>query len=267
MTLRQMEAECAGNSLHEFLMGFGVLLPTKNLCLDDEPDELEAFNQLTFINPGEFNAYLLSSLGHVQVKWVDTLSCHMEFNPREKMLYLFRFPSFCQACLSDANAEMKRRSVIYSCATESSSTRHWASAKDIASFMRETMLSYRLLFGQNKRSRAFFRSMNPFADLEDIRDPLLPLLSGVRSPGVVQVSEQKEIYDLSQDFPILRSRIVTLHKHLSTEKPRGWYELWHDKRNSAHWLTFWAVIIFGGLGVFFAFMQSVLQLIQVAMGR
>lgn len=267
VALKQQAATCVRKQLQDFLMGFGVLLPKRNICLSVQPDEVQAFDQLMLVNPGEFNSYLLSSIGHVRVKWVDTMSCHMEFDRREKELYLFRFPSFCLACLPAESTEDKRKSVIYSCAGVGQGCRFWAKENEITSFLREILLSYRLLFGQDKRSRALFRSMDPFAELGDIKDPLLPLLSGVRSPQYTQISGQKEIYDLSQDFPILRSRIVALHTHLSTEKPRGWSELWNDKRNSAQWLTFWAVIIFGGLGVFFAFLQVVLQILQVALGQ
>jgi hypothetical protein len=40
--------------------------------------------------------------------------------------------------------------------------------------------------------------------------------------------------------------------------------IWKDKRDSAHWLTFWAVIIIGGAGLLLGFMQVLLQAIQLA---
>ncbi len=72
----------------------------------------------------------------------------------------------------------------------------------------------------------------------------------------------QEVYDMTQDFPVLRNRIVSLHMHLSEAKPRTWTELWRDKRDSAQWLT-WAVIIFGGLGIILALLQVILQAAQL----
>ena len=45
---------------------------------------------------------------------------------------------------------------------------------------------------------------------------------------------------------------------------RSWKELWLDKRDSASWLTFWAVLVIGGLGILLALIQVVLQVVQVA---
>jgi hypothetical protein len=78
------------------------------------------------------------------------------------------------------------------------------------------------------------------------------------------VVPERESYDLSCDFPILRSKLAILHRHLENKKPRTWKALWQDKRDSASWLTFWAVIIIGGLGIILAFLQVVLQIVQIA---
>ena len=41
------------------------------------------------------NYFSLHRLSNVQVKWVDVLSAHLEFDSTTKQLALFRFPSFC----------------------------------------------------------------------------------------------------------------------------------------------------------------------------
>ncbi|GFF48985.1 hypothetical protein IFM58399_08442 [Aspergillus lentulus] len=46
--------------------------------------------------------------------------------------------------------------------------------------------------------------------------------------------------------------------------PRKWVQLWRDNRDSAHWLTFWAVIVFGALGTLLALLQVILQAVQIA---
>jgi len=41
--------------------------------------------------------------------------------------------------------------------------------------------------------------------------------------------------------------------------------LWDDKRDSASWFTFWAVLIFGGIAIILAFVQVILQIVQVSL--
>ena len=41
------------------------------------------------------NIYSLQYFGHVTIQWVDTISEHLRFNPANRRLSLFRFPSFC----------------------------------------------------------------------------------------------------------------------------------------------------------------------------
>lgn len=41
------------------------------------------------------NMYSLRYFGHVTIQWVDTISEHLRFNPANRRLSLFRFPTFC----------------------------------------------------------------------------------------------------------------------------------------------------------------------------
>ena len=41
------------------------------------------------------NIYSLRYFGHVTIQWVDTVSEHLRFNPANRRLSLFRFPTFC----------------------------------------------------------------------------------------------------------------------------------------------------------------------------
>jgi hypothetical protein len=75
------------------------------------------------------------------------------------------------------------------------------------------------------------------------------------------------MWNLKHDFPVLRSRLSALAFEMSTRRPRTWLELWRDKRDSAQWATFWAVIIFGAVSLLLSVVQVVLQAIQVALGR
>ncbi|KAL3494997.1 hypothetical protein BJX62DRAFT_246365 [Aspergillus germanicus] len=267
---------CARESFSELLMGFGVLLPSKNLCLSEEPSIVRAFHQQVEVEPRAFNAYALHSLTGLKFKWTDALSCHLEFNHTTKEVSLFRFPSFCQFYLTKYEPG-KERGVLHSCATTSRLRCQWATEEEINHFLLEVILSYRLLFGQTKKSRALFRSVDPFLRWHGdrrrrVKDPILSSLCGSRSYLALPLDlrqawslTEKETYNLPQDFPILRYRIVILQSHLSAAKPRTLTQLWRDKRNSADWMTFWAVIVFGSFGSVMAFLQVILQLAQLLM--
>ena len=41
------------------------------------------------------NIYALRYFGKVAIQWVETMSEHMRFNPVNRWLSLFRFPTFC----------------------------------------------------------------------------------------------------------------------------------------------------------------------------
>ncbi|KAJ5253883.1 hypothetical protein N7524_011063 [Penicillium chrysogenum] len=265
--------ECAGEILSELFMGFGVLLPSKNLCLDDEQHMNQSFHQQVEVDAKQFNAYALHHVAGIKVKWTDSLSCHLEFNSVTKELLLFRFPSFCRFTLAEYD-QGKGRGVLHACATTSRLRCQWATEAEINQFLVEVLLSYRLLFGQTKRSRGLFRSIDPFLRSKEanrnMRDPLLSSLCGARSWDDLLLDlrrdwelTQKETYYLPRDFPILRYRFVVLQRHLSASAPRTWIQLWRDKRDSAHWMTFWAVISFGAFGSLMALLQVLMQAVQM----
>jgi hypothetical protein len=154
---------------------------------------------------------------------------------------------------------------IFSCAFPKECSTEWASESDVTQLLQEILLSYRLMFGQSRDARRLFRSMDPFEGLPtEGHDSLLPLLCGRKSLDCSAFAQEKEFYRPHRDFPILRSRIATLHQQMSKMKPRGWGELWRDKRDSAQWFTFWAVIIIGGSGILLSLIQVLLQAAQLA---
>jgi hypothetical protein len=95
-------------------------------------------------------------------------------------------------------------------------------------------------------------------------DMILQQLCSSKDHQFPELFKERDFYRLKRDFPILRSRLATLNHQMSNLKPRGWKELWKDKRNSASWLTFWAVIVIGGAGLLLALIQDLLQAIQLA---
>ncbi len=267
MALKQCQG-AAKRPLHDFLLGFGILLPPPNLCMSTSVEITTSFAKLNTVEPSSFNAFLLSTIGHYKIEWVDVLSCHLEVDERAKTIFLFRYPSFCAASRCCEMREKAKNAVIYAAASPASSSRQWACEEDVTHLLHETLLSYRLLFGQNKQSRKLYKKLDPFACIPpEGRDLLLSSLCGQKSFSMAQVVSDQDFYDLNRQFPVLRSRIANLHRLLSASQPRGWNELWRDKRDSAGWYTFWVVLVFGGIALLLSALQVVLQIVQISINR
>ncbi|KAL9615520.1 MAG: hypothetical protein Q9167_000033 [Letrouitia subvulpina] len=252
--------------LYEFLMGFGILLPPLNFCGSLDPEEKGAIDAHTAVKPSQFNAYIFQSIGHFKLKWVDILSCHLDLDDRTKTIYLFRHPSFCFASSAINTRDEKMKSVIHAAAAPADSSWQWATEEAVTAILQETLLSYRLLFGQNKRSKTLFKSINPFDGVpEEGRDTILYDICMKKVCKIAMLPNDKDTYELQKDFPALRSKTIRLHQALSASKPSTWKELWRDRRDSANWLTFWAVIVFGFIAILLALAQVLLQIIQIVL--
>ena len=79
----------AKRPLDEFLKGFGLLIPPKNTCISKYPEECEAFETALSIGAQELNVFVLNSIVHINIKWVDSLTAHLEYNRTMNILYLF----------------------------------------------------------------------------------------------------------------------------------------------------------------------------------
>lgn len=266
-----------GRPLADLLLDFGLMLPKAELCTSEETEDLEAFEDIKVVTPGCLNAAALFSLGQFNFKWVDTIAPHLELDKATNTIFLFQYPSFCLANMGGAEKEtfdsvLHRCGFIkplsysvlltmkYSLSAHTTTSGLWACPEEVTQLLREVMLSYRLLFGQNKQSRKLFgqQSMRRQTGSDGFLHQLCAK-SRMATEGMVR---DKESYRLTCDFPILRQRIAILQHQLSHVKPRGWRAIWSDRRNSVQWYTFWAVIMFGGIGTFLAAAQTVLQGIE-----
>lgn len=139
----------------------------------------------------------------------------------------------------------------------------WASEEDITELLQEILLSYRLIFGQSRRSRTLFRRLRPFARIpNEGHDPFLSLVCSSKKFQCPIALTEREQYDLAGDFPHLRSRLLQLNSYASSKKPRTIRQLWQDKRDSTAWLAFWSVLIFGSLSILLTVIQTVFQILQ-----
>ena len=98
---------CARLPMHEFLLGFGYLLPARST-------DRQSPESFTTVHAKQLNMSLLATIGGIKIRWIDTLGAHLEFDNRTKTLFLFRFPSFCAVNLEkDLSGEKWVRGVIH----------------------------------------------------------------------------------------------------------------------------------------------------------
>ena len=57
-------------------------------------------------------------------------------------------------------------------------------------------------------------------------------------------------------------RLRVLRHYMDTSKPTGFRNLWHDRRDSLTYYTFWGVIVLGGLSVFLGLLSLLVGVAQ-----
>lgn len=275
--------------LDQFLYGYGQLFPPP---AQDHIGDVEAGIPSSLpdtVSPLEMNWFLLNRLCNVSVAWIENVSHHMTFDHSNRVLYLFRYPSFAARCLPNmerSSNDVNTGSVLHALvqllsepqafdqsltqadrfAAPQRSMSEWPDSDDIDQMLREIILSYRLMFGQVKRSRKAFRSLQPFQDVpKALQDSFLLELCGRRSLDVSPWVTEKENYHLPDDFPILRDRISTLQELLASQHTRGFRQVWRNRQYTEQWYGFWVILIVGLLGLFLAIIQVALQAVQVAL--
>ncbi|KAK4116310.1 hypothetical protein N656DRAFT_774537 [Canariomyces notabilis] len=266
-------ASSSDQNLPTFLLGFGVMLPPRNYFALDEADDRALVNKTKSISRKDLHAHLLTNVCNVTIEWVDSLACHLELDRHSGKLFLFRYPSFCVSNLQQTHKPHKGQdgwgSVLHHCANERANPMPWGNKEDVTGLLWEILLSYRLIFGQERRSRAVFRKIQPFAGIPPQgRDPLLAHLCGrKRFECPVAKLVERDVYDLEADFPHLRGRIALLSGYAASRKPRNVRQLWTDRRDSTSWLALWSVLIFGSLSILLALLQTIFQILQYLDGR
>lgn len=271
LSLNQMKS-ASNNNLADFLLGFGMMLPPANYCIFDDVDDQALFGRLRTVSCKDLNAHVLAKVCGITIQWVDSPSCHLELDRQSGRLFLYRYPSFCVSSLRQhqgRGGNDSRRSVLHHCALDTPGPTPWATEEDVTGLLEEILLSYRLIFGQTKRSRIAFRRLQPFARMDPQgHDKLLAQLCGrKRLDWPVAGLVERDEYDLAGDFPHLRSRLVRLSDYAASRKPRSIRQLWGDKRDSTAWLALWSVLVFGSVSVLLALLQTVFQVLQYVDAR
>lgn len=249
----------------------------------------------TALYPDQLNAYLLHTLLRVRFRWVDSLALHLDYDKSTRTLSLFAFPSMCVAHLRgrqrqvpagsgppprldnneklhNANGSLQSGGTIFAFSSlEVQAADPRADEDDIAHFLQEVLVSYRLLFGQSAKARRLFRDVySPVEAPFHQPDTLLPRLcdraEGQQSvcPGLAELPPDRAIYYAARDFPVLYRRVELLADELKGAKPTSIRDLLNDRRDTLQFWTFWLVSVFGGASIFLALVGTVLQAIQIA---
>lgn len=263
------DAELCDRPLYVLLKGFGNLLPARasNMRPAAATECSKVAASWTPLYPTELNAYLLHTLLNVEFRWVDTLALHLDYDKSSRTLSLFAYPSVC------AEARRTGRGAIFAfSSTEGKSALDpRADEKDIEGFLGEVILSFRLLFGQSRKSRKLFRHLFNTAKTP-IPQPdnfLVRLCSEVSvccaaKDAPAWTAPDQPVYYAARHFPVLYERVELLAKELQAAKPKSMVHLLRDRRDTLQFWTFWFVAIFGTIGIILSMVQVALQAVQLA---
>ena len=136
------------------------------------------------------------------------------------------------------------------------------------------------IFAQNSASRKLFlKHERTAASRMHFLDPLLERLCAQGPRGTIRdlpgyfwsVScktaeghlQEQDVYSVTSNFPILGPRLRKLEAYSLRQTPSKIRDLWRDFRSPLQWYTFWAVVLFGGLGIVLAILQTLLAVARV----
>jgi hypothetical protein len=135
-------------------------------------------------------------------------------------------------------------------------------------YLLEILLSYRLIFGQDKRSRKLFRDKEiSNLSTDRLRDPVLHILCGEKNAyavtDLIGRFREREVFIPEDDFPQFGERLLKLQEYMVNQRPMGWNAVWNDHRDPQQSFAFWAVVIVGGCSIFLSFAQLVVSVAQL----
>ncbi|KAG9254380.1 uncharacterized protein F5Z01DRAFT_687065 [Emericellopsis atlantica] len=208
-----------------------------------------------------FNARLFCSVLKMNIAWTDVLNTHLDYDTETNTIFLFRHATFCAMNSRFARDDRSAR-IWESCVeledAEGSDSDH---PKDL---MCEIILSLYLIFGQEIQARQHFSAKKVFEGWPHVdQDQLLVMLCGGNWPFQNSTNEPKPVYYLATDFPMMQAKLDFLNEVVMHKEPKSSLQLWRNKRNTAQWYTFWAVILYGTLGVLVGLAQLATSVIAL----
>ena len=147
--------------------------------------------------------------------------------------------------------------------------RQHTSTTNLHEFMLDVLLSYRLLFGLDKRSRKIFREKEALrAGHDGFLDPTLMLLAGRKNPSEIinqlPYLKEKATFVAGNDFPQLGPKLLELQNYVVEQKPTRLRDIWHDHRDAYLFHAFWVIVGIGCISIMLAFVQVVISIAQLA---
>lgn len=146
------------------------------------------------------------------------------------------------------------------------------SALTSGDYFQELIATYRVIFGQSEDSQNLFisnygRKWN-MKQLQAGWDPLLSRLCAYdwtqeQVYDDLNTSNVKTVYSAQVDFPFFGQKLVTIQEYVLTQVPNNILSLWRDRRDVSRFWTLWAVMVFGGIGIFLGILQVGLSAAQV----
>lgn len=256
----RMSADLADRPMAILLKGYGNLLPARCKGLTKVASEISRVaSSWNPIKAAEMNAYLLISFLNISIRWVDTFALHLDYDKASRTLSLFKYPSICAATLETAGA-------LYAFASpDTSDLDPRADFDTITEILQETLLSYRLLFGQEQVSRKYFKRLaDSDSSLIENPDPFLFQLCAKKLFTHPSVPQDRFTYFAHRDFSVLGERVELLEKELRGTKPKNWKGLVRDNRDTMQYWTFWLVAIFGLSSVLLSLAQVIIGVLSLA---
>ncbi|KAJ8132117.1 hypothetical protein O1611_g1506 [Lasiodiplodia mahajangana] len=234
------------------------------------------------------NISSLQMFGKIHIRWVSTMTAHLEFDPASRCLSVFRFPSLCalRALSGDDDISPVIRSII----EEFDPLPAEDTIHRYITLEQEILLSFRLLFGQSTESRKIARQeLNGLRGNGTAFDHFLTVLcerkykkgclwwakvdgelQGLPAsawPGSCLDSDdnlqERDVYSAVEDFPRLGHRLLRVQKFNMRQRPNRLRDLWRDRRNPLQWYTFWAVLVIGGVANIIALLQLIAAVVQI----
>lgn len=145
----------------------------------------------------------------------------------------------------------------------------------VANMLSEVMLSYALLFRDDRRARRIYQGSKrarAFVGKSGQRilvDSYLDELCGndISTSFFKSKSAVRDSYDADNDFPIFRDRLKKIQDHMKEIQPSRFLSLWRDRRDLRLWYTIWVVIILGVISLIESTISMLLAAAQVNLAR
>jgi hypothetical protein len=263
--------EASNQSVRRIANRFGGLIPVPRFVPEEDPRMMRDA-EAAWITTAYLSYHSLVDLVKIKLVWTGTLAEHLDYDSRNKSLYVFKHPSACLLMykmegdtILSRLFESERREANES---EQSFPSTFAGFED---YLLELLQSYSLIFGSHKKSRkAMAQLLGDISGHDEPVDPLLKLLctKAPDSSDLVSLYNELELETPDNHVPIseftfLANKLLHLQRVSMGHNPHTLRRLWNDRRNPTTWFALFAVLIIGMSTLIFQILQLVFQIYQV----